>query len=246
MHQNVIFTIESNEPLTDTVFRMVLCGNRRFVPTAGQFVMVELPNLFLRRPFSVCDYNENSITLIYKVLGKGTAQMSRLKVGKKLKLIVGLGNGFDTTVAQKNPLLIGGGVGVPPLHYLAKKLLKKGLQPTVLMGFNTKSEVFLAHEFEQIGCQVKIATCDGSLGTHGVVTDILKNEKVVFDYFYACGPLPMLRAVCQAIPTDGQLSLEERMGCGFGTCLGCSIMTKNGAKRVCKEGPVFKKYELIL
>lgn len=246
MYKKGLYTITSNMPLTETIYKMVLQGETSYISASGQFVEIELPNNFLRRPFSVCDYDDNSITLIYKIVGEGTQLMSQLKIGTTLDLITGLGNGFDINIDTKQPLLIGGGVGIPPLYNLAKQLIKKGLQTTVALGFNCAEELFFVKEFKEIGCKVVVATIDGSVGTKGYVTDAINQNGINCDYFFACGPLPMLKALCNHFTIEGQISMEERMGCGFGACMGCSIQTKNGAKRVCKEGPVFLKSELDL
>ncbi|MDE6779007.1 MAG: dihydroorotate dehydrogenase electron transfer subunit [Alistipes sp.] len=243
MYKKGIYTILSNEPLTASVWRMRLAGDTQYITRPGQFVNIELPGRFLRRPISVCDWDEGSITLIYKVVGEGTADMSRMTAGERLDLLTGLGNGFSTDTAAQRPLLVGGGVGVPPLYNLARRLIAEGRRVSVVLGFNTAAEVFYADEFRALGADVRVATADGSMGTKGFVTDVLPD--VEFDYFYACGPLPMLRALCDAAQCDGQLSFEERMGCGFGACMGCSCKTAGGSKRICKEGPVLAKEEVI-
>ena len=243
MYKRGIFRIVSNEPLTATVWRMTLEGDTQYIVRPGQFVNIELAGRFLRRPISVCDWSEGSLTLIYKVVGDGTADMSRMTAGTELDLLTGLGNGFSTDRDAARPLLVGGGVGVPPLYGLAKRLVAKGVRPTAVLGFNTAAEVFYADEFRAAGAEVIIATVDGSQGVKGFVTDAMKG--LDFDYFYACGPMPMLRALCSATGCDGELSMEERMGCGFGACMGCSCKTPDGGyKRVCKEGPVFRRNEL--
>ena len=236
-----IFTIRSNRPLTDAVYEMVLSGDTTAITNCGQFVDLRLPEKYLRRPISVCDYADNSLTLIYKVVGQGTEIMSRLPVGTELDVLTGLGNGYDTALSGQNPVLVGGGVGVPPLYNLCRKLLSEGKHPTVVLGFNTASEIFLRQEFEELGVSVHVATADGSFGTKGFVTDVLKN--LDYSYFYACGPLPMFRAMEQVVTTSGQYSFEERMGCGFGACMGCTIQTRSGYRRVCKDGPVFVREE---
>lgn len=243
MYRNDIYTILENAPLTDAVRRMRLEGDTRWIVRPGQFVNIALEGRFLRRPISVCDYDERSIVLIYKVVGEGTAQMSRMRPGERLDLLTGLGNGFATDNDARRPLLVGGGVGVPPLYNLAKRLLAAGKPVQAVLGFNTAAEVFYADEFRALGCSVTVATADGSRGVKGFVTDALAG--LDFDYFYACGPLPMLRALSQATACDGQLSFEERMGCGFGACMGCSCRTLTGGKRICKEGPVLRKGEII-
>ncbi|NCA78831.1 MAG: dihydroorotate dehydrogenase electron transfer subunit [Sphingobacteriia bacterium] len=246
MFKKGLYTIVSNQPLTKTIYKMVLQGDTCYITAPGQFVEIEIPNKFLRRPISVCDYDKDSITLIYKVIREGTSFMSILLPNNTLDLLTGLGNGFNTDIPQKQPLLIGGGVGIPPLFSLAKQLTINKIQPTIIMGFNYADEIFYRKEFESLGCNVLISTLDGSVGTKGYVTDVIQNNQLTYDYFYACGPLPMLKVLCHTLPTEGQLSLEERMGCGFGACVGCSIETKSGMKRVCKEGPVFLKSDLKL
>ena len=231
------FIIVSNEALTDTVYKRVLEGDTSAIGGCGQFVDLRLPEKYLRRPISVCDYDDTTLTLIYKVVGSGTQIMSTLPVGTKLDVLTGLGNGYDTSLSGDRPLLVGGGVGVPPMFNLCKKLLAEGKHPQVVLGFNTAAEIFLAEEFRALGVQVHIATADGSVGTKGFVTDVIKN--LAYSYFYSCGPMPMFRAMEQVVVTSGQYSFEERMGCGFGACMGCTIQTKDGYKRVCKDGPVF-------
>ena len=238
-----IFEITSNQALTKEVYRMVLSGDTSAVTAPGQFVELALPGKFLRRPISVSDWNVGSLTLIYKVVGQGTEQMSQLPVGTKLDVLTGLGNGYNTAISGDTPVLVGGGVGVPPLYGLCKTLLTQGKHPAVVLGFNKASEIFLAEEFRALGVEVFIATADGSVGTKGFVTDVLK--VLPYSYFYACGPLPMLRAMETVVTSDGQYSMEERMGCGFGACMGCSIQTKSGARRVCKDGPVFPREEVF-
>ena len=245
MYKKGIYKILANEPLTATVWRMVLGGDTQWITAPGQFVNIALEGRYLRRPISVCDYDATTLTLIYKVVGEGTAQMSRMAAGGELDLLTGLGNGFDVHNAAQRPLLVGGGVGVPPLYNLAKVLLAAGKRVGVVLGFNTADEVFYADEFRALGCDVHLATADGSAGVRGFVTTAIAECRPEFDYFYACGPLPMLRALCDAVQQDGQLSFEERMGCGFGACMGCSCKTKYGNKRICKEGPVLEKGEII-
>lgn len=245
MYKKDIYTILTNEPLTATVWRMTLAGDTQWITAPGQFVNIALEGRYLRRPISVCDYDESSITLIYKVVGDGTERMSRMRAGERLDLLTGLGNGFSTKTESRRPLLVGGGVGVPPLYNLARKLLAEGKPVEVVLGFNTASEVFYEEEFRALGCRVTVATADGSRGVEGFVTTAIAAEKPDFDYFYACGPMPMLHALCDAVEQDGQLSFEERMGCGFGACMGCSCKTKYGYKRICKEGPVLTKEEIL-
>ena len=237
-----IFTILSNEPLTDSVYKMILAGDTGHITAAGQFVNLQLEGHFLRRPISVCDYDENTLTIIYKVVGKGTAAMSAMIPGQALDILTGLGNGYDLTLSGDHPVLLGGGVGVPPMYNLAKKLIGQGKKVSVILGFNTASEVFYEEEFKALGCSVTVTTVDGSHGTKGFVTDALPEN---YTYFYTCGPEPMLKAVYRASTTSGQMSFEERMGCGFGACMGCSCKTITGYKRICKEGPVMKKEEIL-
>ncbi len=238
-----IFEVLSNTPLTDCVYKMVLSGDTSAITAAGQFVNIQLEGMFLRRPISVCDYDDQTLTIVYKVVGKGTEAMSRMGAGAKLDILTGLGNGYDLSLAGEKPVLLGGGVGVPPLYNLAKKLLAMGKEVTVILGFNTKSEIFYEAEFKALGCKVTVATADGSYGVKGFATTPL--EGMDYSYFYTCGPEPMLKAVYKATKTSGQMSFEERMGCGFGACMGCSCKTLTGYKRICKDGPVMKKEEIL-
>ena len=238
-----LFEIIENRPLTNSVYLMRLSGDTSDITAPGQFVNLKLDGFFLRRPISVCDSEDGVLTLIYKVVGKGTEYMSTLPAGVKLDVLTGLGNGYDLTASGENPLLVGGGVGVPPLYKLAKELIKAGKNVTVILGFNTKNEVFWEEEFTKIGANVIIATVDGSSGVKGFVTDAMKN--LTYTYFYSCGPEPMLKALYNASVTKGEMSFEERMGCGFGACMGCSCKTVTGNKRICKEGPVLKKEDII-
>ena len=230
--KNLQFTIKENKALTDTVYEMKLSGDTAGI-VPGQF--------FLRRPISVCDCEAGMLTLVYKTVGRGTEAMAGLKPGETLDLLTNLGNGYDLSTAGAAPLLVGGGVGVPPLYYLAKTLVNAGKTPTVILGFNTEEEIFYEKEFKALGCAVTVTTADGSYGVKGFVTDAFPDA---YSYVYACGPKPMLKAVYNK-PGDGQFSFEERMGCGFGACMGCSCKTKTGYKRVCKEGPVFYKEEIL-
>ena len=243
--QRVVLTVTKNEALTPLIYEMHLAGDVSGVTRAGQFVEIALDGLYLRRPISVCNYEEGKLTLIYKVVGKGTDLMSQMAEGTQLDVLTGLGNGFNVDHECKKPLLVGGGVGVPPLYRLTRDLIARGKEVTVVLGFNTEAEIFYAEKFEEVGAKVIIATADGSVGIKGFVTNAIAESGVECDYFYSCGPLPMLKALCQSLEIDGEVSLEERMGCGFGICMGCSIQTTKGAKRVCKEGPVFKKEEVI-
>ena len=244
MIEDQYFTVEFNDALTDSVYIMNLLGNTGGITRPGQFVNVELPGRFLRRPISVCDLSDESVTLVYKIVGGGTAQMSEINPGETLDVLTGLGNGFDIEKSGEHPLLLAGGVGAPPLFLLAKRLLAAGKTPTVALGFNTEDDIFLERAFLDLGCQVYITTMDGSCGKQGMVTDAL-DFCGEYDYTFACGPLPMLRAVYEKTAVDGQYSFEARMGCGFGACMGCTIQTKNGPKRVCKDGPVFEKGEIV-
>ena len=247
MIQNT-FTVCSNRALTDTVYRMVLEGSLEGSITApGQFVNLKLPGYYLRRPISVCEWTEDTVTLIYKVVGHGTEAMAATPVGESFDLLAGLGNGFNTALSGDAPLLIGGGVGIPPLYGLCKVLLAEGKSPSVILGFNTAEEIFLKEEFEELlkdtNGSVYVTTVDGSAGTKGFVTDVMKD--LDYTFFYTCGPMPMFRAIESVAKTSGQYSFEERMGCGFGACMGCSIQTKEGNKRVCKDGPVLMREEIL-
>lgn len=245
MYKRNIYKVLSNEPLTPVVYRMVLEGDTQYITRSGQFINIELEGKYLRRPISVSDYDEQTITIIYKVVGSGTDQMSHLAVGTQLDILTGLGNGFNTDNLAQRPLLVGGGVGVPPLYNLCKRLLAEGKHPTVILGFNTQSEIFYEDEFKALGVEVYSSTADGSHGTKGFVTDVIREKALVFDYLYTCGPLPMLKALYDATEVDGEFSFEERMGCGFGACVGCTCKTKYGNKRICKDGPVLKREEII-
>ena len=242
MKQNV-FEIVSNKALTENVFQMVLKGDTTAITAPGQFVNIQLEGLYLRRPISVCDLDGDKLTIVYKAVGKGTEQMSHMCAGEKLDVLTGLGNGYDLSLSGDKPVLLGGGVGVPPMYLLAKELLKQGKKVSVILGFNTKSEIFYEQEFKDLGCDVTVTTVDGSYGTKGFVTTALENME--YTYFYTCGPEPMLKAVYKASATSGQMSFEKRMGCGFGACMGCSCKTLTGYKRICKEGPVMKKEEIL-
>lgn len=236
------FEITENVPLTENVYKMVLRGDVSAITAPGQFVNIQLDGLYLRRPISVCDVSGDCLTIIYKVVGKGTAKLSHMQRGS-LDLLTGLGNGYDLSCAGDRPVLLGGGVGVPPMYLLAKRLLAEGKQVQVILGFNTQKEVFYEKEFRELGTQVTVTTVDGSYGTQGFVTDVLKDMD--YTYFYTCGPEPMLKAVYRASQTSGQMSFEKRMGCGFGACMGCSCKTITGYKRICKEGPVMRKEEIL-
>ena len=239
--KQTIFTITENTPLTRDVMRMVLQGDTSAITAPGQFVNIRLEGKFLRRPISVCDYDGTTLTIIYKVVGKGTAQMQAMIPGERLDILTGLGNGYDLTLSGETPVLLGGGVGVPPMYNLAKKLIAAGKEVHVILGFNTASEIFYEEEFKALGCTVTVTTVDGTHGVKGFVTGALPET---YTHFYTCGPEPMLKAVYKATTTSGQMSFEERMGCGFGACMGCSCKTLTGYKRICKEGPVMRKEEI--
>ena len=240
MTKQGFFEIVSNAPLTENVFKMELSGDTSAIISPGQFVNIKLDGSYLRRPISVCDIDGGRLTLIYKVVGKGTEAMSKMKNGR-LDILSGLGNGYDMSLSGDSPLLIGGGVGVPPLYYLAKKLREIGKNVSVILGFNTRSEIFYEQEFLALGCSVTVTTVDGSYGVKGFVTSALPKN---YSYVYTCGPEPMLKAVFKGISTSGQFSFEERMGCGFGACMGCTCETVTGYKRICRDGPVLKKEEI--
>jgi len=240
------YTILTNKPLTGTtgagsIWEMVLEGDTSHITAPGQFVNIALPARYLRRPISICDWNESTITIVYRIVGGGTMDMSRMEIGAKLEMLTGLGNGF-TTEGSNAPLLVGGGVGLPPMLGLAKSFLAKGIKPVVAAGFSCKGDSFLLEEFEEIGIKPLVATMDGTLGTKGTVMELLGGLK--FDKINACGPRPMLKALA-TLEVPAELSVEERMGCGVGVCMGCTCKTTKGMKRVCKDGPVFKKEEII-
>ena len=237
-----LFKITENKPLTESVYKMTLSGDTSDITAPGQFVNIKLDGLYLRRPISVCDCEDGTLTLIYKVVGKGTEQMAEMKEGS-LDILTGLGNGYDTEKSGDMPLLIGGGVGVPPLYMLAKKLISEGKKVTVILGFNSANEIFYENEFKEIGADVFVTTVDGSKGIKGFVTDAMK--EVTYSHIYTCGPEPMLKAIYSASKTGGSFSFEERMGCGFGACMGCSCKTVTGYKRICKDGPVLEKEEIL-
>ncbi len=241
MYKEDNYKILSNEKIAKDVYKMILEGDTQYITAPGQFINIKLNDKFLRRPISVCDCDDSTITIIYKVVGSGTEYMSTLEEGEILDILTGLGNGYDISKSTK-PLLIGGGVGVPPLYMLAKKLIEAGQRPVVILGFNTKDEIFYEDEFKSIGCDVRVTTVDGSYGIKGFVTDAFPDD---YDYFYTCGPMPMFRAIEKVAVTSGQYSFEERMGCGFGACMGCSCKTKYGSKRICKDGPVLEREEIV-
>ncbi|MBR5827018.1 MAG: dihydroorotate dehydrogenase electron transfer subunit [Clostridia bacterium] len=238
-----IYKVLKNEQLTESVFRMVLEGDTSALTAPGQFVNLTVEGCYLRRPISVFDWDETTVTIIYKVVGLGTEKMSAWKVGYECDVLVGLGNGFDVTKSGDRPLLIGGGVGIPPMFGLCKRLISEGKKPTVILGFNKADEIFCKEDFENIGAETIVTTVDGSVGVKGFVTDAMKD--IDYTYFYTCGPMPMFRAIENTAVGSGQYSFEERMGCGFGACMGCSCKTKYGNKRICKDGPVLVREEII-
>jgi len=243
MMKQGIYKILYNFELAPNVFRMVLEGDTSALLAPGQFVNIKLEGQYLRRPISVCEYDKKTIVLIYKVVGVGTEQLSKMQAGEELDLLVGLGNGFNPEIGTEKPLLIGGGVGIPPLYGLCKELVSMGKKPTVILGFNTKSEIFYEEVFKLLGADVYVTTVDGSYGVKGFVTNVMEN--IDYDYFFTCGPMPMFRAIESVAKTSGQYSFEERMGCGFGACMGCSCKTKYGNKRICKDGPVLEREEIV-
>jgi len=238
----VRFTLTENARLAPNVYRLRLAGDASAITAPGQFLEITIPGFFLRRPLSVCDWEDGSVTILYRAVGDGTRALAKMKPGKTIDALCGLGNGFDVTACGEKTLVIGGGIGVPPMYGLARRLLAAGKTPIAILGFNTAQERFYEEEFRALGVQTVVTTADGSYGVRGFVTDALPE---VYDTFCACGPLPMLRALCRAADKPGFLSLEARMGCGFGACMGCTIETLNGPKRVCREGPVFRKEELL-
>ncbi len=241
--KETVFTVKENIRLAGNVYKMTLSGDTDAITTPGQFVNIRLDGLYLRRPISVCDAEAGVLTLVYRTVGKGTELMAEMTEGAALDALTGLGNGFDVAKSGEKPLLVGGGVGIPPLYMLAKRLIARGVKPTVVLGFNKADEIFFADDFAALGADVHIATADGSVGVKGFVTDVMKT--LDYSYFYSCGPMPMYRAMEKVATSDGQYSLEERMGCGFGACVGCSCKTMLGNKKVCKDGPVFGRSELI-
>ncbi len=241
--KQVILKIESNKKIANNVYEMLLSGDCTGITASGQFINIKIDGFYLRRPISVCDYSVDSVLIIYKVVGKGTEAMSTMPTGTELDVLVGLGNGYDLSKSGDMPLLLGGGAGVPPMYRLCKDLVNEGKKPSVILGFNSAGDVFYVHEFASLGVKVYVTTADGTYGTKGFVTDVMKD--LDYTYFYTCGPEPMLKAICGAATTSGQLSFEERMGCGFGACMGCSCKTLTGNKRICKEGPVLEKEEIL-
>lgn len=238
-----IYKVLKNEQLTESVYRMILEGDTSDLVRPGQFVNLTVEGCYLRRPISVYDWNENTVTIIYKVVGEGTEKMSQWAEGYECDVLTGLGNGFDVTESGERPLLIGGGVGIPPMYGLCKRLIAEGKKPTVILGFNKAEEIFCKEEFEKIGAETIVTTVDGSVGVKGFVTDAMKD--LDYTYFYTCGPMPMFKAIEKTAVGSGEYSFEERMGCGFGACMGCSCKTKYGNKRICKDGPVLKREEII-
>ena len=240
--EQTLLRIEENRPLTRDILKIRLTGDVSGVERPGQFVNIKLEGLFLRRPISVFDREEDAITLIYRTVGEGTRRLSEMKAGETLDVLTGLGNGYDLTRAGDRPLLLGGGAGVPPLYWLARMLREQGKRVTAVLGFNSAEDVFAEEDFRKLGCETTVTTADGSHGIRGFVTDAMPEE---YSYFYACGPEPMMRAVDRRAKTDGEFSLEERMGCGFGACMGCSCRTRDGMKRICREGPVLRRGEIL-
>ena len=240
-----IYKVKSNERLAAKTWRMTLEGDTSQLTAPGQFVNLQIEGKFLRRPISVSDWKDGELTLLYDVVGSGTKAMSEMRPGHEIDTLTGLGNGFNVESGATAPLLLGGGIGCAPLVALARKLKERGIEPTVLLGFNTKEDVVLRKEFEEMGVRIVVCTADGTEGERGFVTDTIRNHGLPGDYFYACGPTPMLRALCNELEMRGELSLESRMGCGFGACMCCSVQTVDDAKRICKDGPVFLKEELI-
>lgn len=241
--KQVFLKITENKKIAKDVYLMKLEGDVSDITASGQFVNIKLDGFYLRRPISVCDYDENTLTIIYKVVGEGTEVMAKLGCGTELDVLTGLGNGYNLAKSGDAPLLIGGGVGVPPMYNLCRKLIAEGKKVTVILGFNTKDEIFFEDEFKALGAEVYITTVDGSYGTKGFVTDVMKD--LDYTYFFTCGPMPMFKAIEATAVTSGQYSFEERMGCGFGACMGCSCKTKYGNKRICKDGPVLEREEII-
>lgn len=243
--RNTGYTVIDNRKIGRNTMRLRVEGATDEFKAPGQFVNIQIPGFTLRRPISVCDIDGAVISLVYDIVGKGTAKLATIGGGASLDILPALGNGFDISKCGKNPVLLGGGVGCPPIYSLAKALIRKGMEPTVILGFNSRERMMLIEEFKELPVPFHVATVDGSFGTKGFVTDVMARIGLNPDYFYACGPLPMLKALCTTLDIPGQVSLESRMGCGFGICVCCSVETKNGPQRICKEGPVFEKDELI-
>ncbi len=240
-----LFTVEHTRQLTADTYEMILSGDTSAITAPGQFVNLDLPGHFLRRPISICNWTDEALMLLVKVVGEGTKDLVRSVPGTELDVLSGLGNGFDISKAGEHPVLAGGGIGIAPLYGLAQRMLDAGMQPTIALGFRTAKDVYYLDEFVKLGCRLLIATEDGSMGTRGFVTDCIKAVPKC-DYVFTCGPLPMLKAV-NSLPQlkDGQFSFEARMGCGFGACMGCTIPTTDGYKRVCKDGPILYKEEIV-
>ncbi len=241
--KDTVFTLLSNKKIAKNTYEWVMSGDTSDITSAGQFVNIKLDGLYLRRPISVCAVDGDKLTLIFKAVGKGTERMAQMQPGEKLLTLTGLGNGYDLTKSGEYPLLVGGGAGVPPMYQLCRELAKEGRKPTVILGFGSADEVFYKQEFTNLGANVIVATADGTEGVKGFVTDAMRD--VEYTYFYTCGPEPMLKALYKATRTSGQFSFEERMGCGFGACMGCSCKTVTGYKRICKDGPVLEKEEIL-
>ena len=241
--KDIYFTLIKNEKIASNTYLSVLEGDVSDITASGQFVNIKLDGFYLRRPISVCNVDGDQLTIIYKAVGAGTEKMANTPVGEKWLVLTGLGNGYDLTKSGDKPLLIGGGAGVPPMYYLARKLVAEGKKPTVILGFGKADEVFYKDEFEALGLDVLVTTVDGSYGIKGFVTDAMAG--LDYTYFYTCGPEPMLKAIYNNTETSGQFSFEERMGCGFGACMGCTCKTKYGNKRICRDGPVLEKEEII-
>ncbi|MBQ8496806.1 MAG: dihydroorotate dehydrogenase electron transfer subunit [Clostridia bacterium] len=237
------YEIISNVTIAKDIYEMVLGGDTSAITAPGQFINIKIEGFYLRRPISICDWDDKTITILFKTVGAGTYKLSEMKAGEKLDILVGLGNGFDPDACGEKPLLVGGGIGTPPMYGLCKKLLAMGKKPSVILGFASQADVVYEEKFKELGVETRIATVDGSYGTKGFVTNAM--DALDYDYFYACGPIPMLHALCDATNTSGEVSFEERMGCGFGACMGCTCKTKYGNKRICRDGPVLKKEEVI-
>ena len=241
--KDTYFTLVKNEKIASNTYLSVLEGDVTDITASGQFVNIKLDGFYLRRPISVCNVEGDQLTIIYKAVGAGTEKMANTEVGAKWLVLTGLGNGYDLSKSGDKPLLIGGGAGVPPMYYLARKLVAEDKKPTVILGFGKADEVFFKEEFEALGLTVLVTTADGSYGIKGFVTDAMAG--LDYTYFYTCGPEPMLKAIYDKTETGGQFSFEERMGCGFGACMGCTCKTKYGNKRICRDGPVLEKEEII-
>lgn len=236
------------ENIADNVYEMTLKGaGAKYITKPGQFINIKINDSlqpYLRRPMSISDYDDQTIIIVFKVVGLGTEILKNKAIGEKLDCLIGLGNGFE--INEGDALLVGGGLGTPPLYNLGKKLHKKGIKVTTVLGFNSKKDIFYVDKFKEFG-DVFVATMDGSVGTKGTVVDVIKQANLTFDYYYTCGPEPMLDAMVINYPNNGQLSFEARMGCGFGACMGCSCKVKTKPyKRICVEGPVLLSEEVIV